>query len=77
MNNHTRPHKCRYCATFPGGAERKDLWRHLYNCHADEPAVRNDRRFRREHLPCPRCGKYMRADNLKRHLNICGHGGGR
>lgn len=72
MNNHTRPHKCLYCTTFQGGAERKDLLRHLRNHHADEPEVQKDKRVWRQHARCPRCDALpMRVDNLKRHMKTC------
>lgn len=77
MNNHTRPWKCEYCTTFLGGAERKDLSRHLRTSHPDRLEVRGDRTNWKEVASCERCGKEMRADNLKRHLKTCmvGRGG--
>ncbi|KAH6855989.1 hypothetical protein B0I37DRAFT_66460 [Chaetomium sp. MPI-CAGE-AT-0009] len=69
-NNHTRPKKCAYCS-FHGGAERKDLARHMRKCHPDLPEVRGDRTIWKEVARCGRCGREMRADNLKRHLRTC------
>ncbi|KAK3294230.1 uncharacterized protein B0H64DRAFT_182513 [Chaetomium fimeti] len=69
-NNHTRPKKCDYC-DFRGGAERKDLARHLRTCHSDIPQVRGDRALWKEVAPCARCGREMRADNLKRSGCLC------
>ncbi|KAG7287276.1 hypothetical protein NEMBOFW57_006783 [Staphylotrichum longicolle] len=71
LNNHTRPNKCDFCTTFPGGAEWKDLARHVRKEHADHPAVRANRAYWKEVARCPRCDKKMRADNLKRHLRTC------
>ncbi|KAH6632404.1 hypothetical protein F5144DRAFT_603142 [Chaetomium tenue] len=65
-NNHTRPWKCDYCTSFRGGAERKDLARHLRTRHPE----RADPASFKEWALCARCGhgEPMRADNLKRHL---------
>ncbi|KAK3307224.1 uncharacterized protein B0T15DRAFT_167865 [Chaetomium strumarium] len=72
MNNHTRPHKCEYCKDYKGGAEHKDLARHVHTCHP-EMVPRGDRTYSKEFVSCPRCDvKNMRADNLKRHLKTCG-----
>ncbi|SPQ25404.1 de66275d-7bf2-4842-a961-336f8ee8b53d [Thermothielavioides terrestris] len=73
QHNHTRPRKCPYCTAFRGGAERKDLARHMRRAHADRPDVRADRTLWREvNRRCERCGASgMRADNLKRHLKRC------
>ncbi|KAK4239030.1 hypothetical protein C8A03DRAFT_32953 [Achaetomium macrosporum] len=72
MKNHSRPHKCPYCNVYRGGAERKDLARHVHKFHPDM-ARRDDRTYSKEFVPCPRCDvKNMRADNLKRHLRTCG-----
>ncbi|KAK4041592.1 hypothetical protein C8A01DRAFT_34317 [Parachaetomium inaequale] len=74
QNNHTRPWKCRYCTTFKGGAERKDLARHVRTRHPDLHEVRGDKANWKEVVHCERCGKEMRADNLKRHLKTCAVG---
>ncbi|KAK3901743.1 hypothetical protein C8A05DRAFT_16105, partial [Staphylotrichum tortipilum] len=71
QNNHTRPRKCPYCTTYPGGAEAKDLARHVRRDHPEE--TRRDRRWAKEVRKCPKCGKYMRGDNYKmRHSKTCG-----
>jgi hypothetical protein len=70
-NNHTRPKDCPYCKIFRGGAEFKDLARHVRTCHADLHEVRNNRMYWKEQASCPRCGREMRADNLRRHLRTC------
>ncbi|KAK4154568.1 hypothetical protein C8A00DRAFT_32692 [Chaetomidium leptoderma] len=69
QNNHTRPRKCPYCKDFEGGAEFKDLARHVRRKHADE--ARDDKKFWKEMVNCPRCAYPMRADNVKRHLKVC------
>jgi hypothetical protein len=74
QNNHTRPWKCPYCTTFKGGAERKDLARHVRTRHPDLHEVRGDRANWKEVVHCEWCGKEMRADNLKRHLKTCAVG---
>jgi uncharacterized C2H2 Zn-finger protein len=71
QKNHSRPNKCPYCKTFKGGAEPKDLARHLRKAHSDLPQVRNDKRIWKEMVRCPRCAKDMRVDNRNRHLKTC------
>ncbi|KAK4100800.1 hypothetical protein N658DRAFT_507479 [Parathielavia hyrcaniae] len=71
QNNHTRPWKCPYCTTFPGGANRKDLNRHLRRFHPLEPQVRDNKAHWKEVVRCAGCGREMRADNLKRHIKKC------
>ncbi|KAL2121296.1 hypothetical protein VTJ04DRAFT_5323 [Mycothermus thermophilus] len=72
-NNHTRPWKCQYCGDkYRGGAERKDLARHLRKYHRDIPEVQNDKRVWMEEMSCPGCHRQMRGDNLrKRHMETC------
>ena len=62
MNNHTKRRKCDFCSA--GGAEHKDLNRHMWSKHPDEA-----RRLGvpKEEDQCPRCPYSGRRDNVKRH----------
>ncbi|KAK4187667.1 hypothetical protein QBC35DRAFT_384428 [Podospora australis] len=73
LHNHTKRRQCPFTnCTWPGGAETKDLNRHLWTNHRDY-AQQND--IKREEKPCgfPGCNYYGRKDNLKRHRDTKGH----
>ncbi|KAK4132127.1 hypothetical protein BT67DRAFT_435784 [Trichocladium antarcticum] len=60
--------RCDLCAA--GGAETKDLNRHMWVKHPDAARARG---VRREESACPRCAYTGRSDNVKRHRDVKGH----
>ena len=68
MNNHTKRRRCKLCSA--GGAEYKDLNRHMWSKHPDEA-----RRLGvpKEEDQCLRCGYSGRRDNVKRHKDQLEH----
>ncbi|KAL1843196.1 hypothetical protein VTJ49DRAFT_2747 [Mycothermus thermophilus] len=71
QNNHLRRWKCPHCTEYKGGAERKDLARHVRKCHRDLAEVLGDKSLWKEEVLCPGCHKKMRSDNRKRHMRTC------
>lgn len=68
MHNHTKRRRCDLCDG--GGAETKDLNRHMWTHHPDEARRRG---VPREEDRCPRCNYGGRKDNVKRHKDKKGH----
>ncbi|KAK4101253.1 hypothetical protein N658DRAFT_486283 [Parathielavia hyrcaniae] len=62
MKNHTKPNKCDICVA--GGAETKDLNRHMWTNH---PAEAKRRGVPKDEVQCPGCEYKGRKDNVKRH----------
>ncbi|KAL2193214.1 hypothetical protein P885DRAFT_46008 [Corynascus similis CBS 632.67] len=60
--------RCDICGA--GGAETKDLYRHMWAHHSDEARARG---LPREEDICLRCGYSGRRDNVKRHKDNLGH----
>ncbi|KAH6845684.1 hypothetical protein B0I37DRAFT_435031 [Chaetomium sp. MPI-CAGE-AT-0009] len=67
INNHTKRRRCDICGR--GGAENKDLNRHMWANHPDEARERN---VPKEWDQCY-CGYSGRKDNVKRHKDTLGH----
>ncbi|KAL2139880.1 hypothetical protein VTI28DRAFT_4538 [Corynascus sepedonium] len=67
-NNHTKRRKCDICGA--GGAETKDLYRHMWAHHSDEARAQG---LPKEEDICLRCGYTGRRDNVKRHKDNLGH----
>jgi hypothetical protein len=67
-NNHTKRRKCHYCDA--GGAETKDLNRHMWSRHPD---LARQLGVPREWDQCSKCGYAARKDNVKRHKDKKGH----
>lgn len=67
QNNHFKRRRCDICGT--GGAENKDLFRHMWTHHPDEA---RRRRLPKEEDRCY-CGYSGRKDNVKRHKDTLGH----
>ncbi|KAK4173524.1 hypothetical protein QBC36DRAFT_55646 [Triangularia setosa] len=72
MNNHTKRRKCPIKDCDGGGAETKDLHRHLWAKHSDYAREKN---IPRVEQPCgwPGCDYHGRTDNLKRHRDNHNH----
>ncbi|KAK4232933.1 hypothetical protein C8A03DRAFT_19887 [Achaetomium macrosporum] len=68
QNNHTKRRKCEYCDA--GGAETKDLNRHMWTHHPD---LARQLGVPREWDRCSKCGYAARKDNVKRHKDRKGH----
>jgi hypothetical protein len=62
MNNHTKPRECPICQK--GGAEMKDLNRHMWTHHPDEAWELG---VPKEEAQCEKCEYSGRKDNVKRH----------
>ncbi|KAK3299521.1 uncharacterized protein B0H64DRAFT_316477 [Chaetomium fimeti] len=67
VNNHTKRRRCDICGV--GGAENKDLNRHMWTHHSDEARRRG---LPKEEDWCS-CGYSGRKDNVKRHKDTLGH----
>ncbi|KAK3306183.1 uncharacterized protein B0T15DRAFT_220830 [Chaetomium strumarium] len=67
-NNHSKRRKCKYCDA--GGAETKDLNRHMWTHHPD---LARELGVPRELDRCSKCGYAARKDNVKRHKDKKGH----
>ncbi|GAB1318156.1 hypothetical protein MFIFM68171_08366 [Madurella fahalii] len=67
-NNHTKRRRCDLCDG--GGAETKDLNRHMWSRHPEEARQRN---IPRDEDKCPTCDYKGRKDNVKRHRDTKKH----
>jgi hypothetical protein len=68
INNHIKPRECPIC--HKGGAEMKDLNRHMWTHHPDEAWTLG---VPREEAQCEICEYSGRKDNVKRHKDKKGH----
>jgi len=68
IKNHTKRRRCDICGA--GGAETKDLNRHMWAHHTE---VARERGLLKEEDRCGMCGYWARKDNLKRHKDYHGH----
>ncbi|KAK3689314.1 hypothetical protein B0T22DRAFT_536257 [Podospora appendiculata] len=72
QNNHTRPRTCDYCPPggYKGGAEMKDLNRHIWTFHPTQAKALGTPKDEDE---CPNCDYKGRSDNVKRHRKKHNH----
>ncbi|KAK3348536.1 hypothetical protein B0H65DRAFT_508404 [Neurospora tetraspora] len=72
QNNHRRPRKCPIEGCTYGGAEQKDLNRHLWSYH---PVYSREKNIPKEETMCdfPGCDYKGRKDNVRRHKDTVGH----
>jgi hypothetical protein len=68
INNHTKRRRCGICDA--GGAETKDLNRHMWTNHPDEARMLG---VPKDEDRCSMCGYTGRSDNVKRHKDKKGH----
>ncbi|KAG7284780.1 hypothetical protein NEMBOFW57_009392 [Staphylotrichum longicolle] len=68
MNNHNKRRRCNFCDG--GGAETKDLNRHMWTRHPNEARAFN---IPKDEVQCPMCDYSGRSDNVKRHRDTKGH----
>lgn len=68
FHNHTKPQECQLCGV--GGAEAKDLNRHMWAHHPDEARAL---KVPKDEGRCDVCGYSGRKDNVKRHRDTKGH----
>ncbi|KAK1773383.1 hypothetical protein QBC45DRAFT_398082 [Copromyces sp. CBS 386.78] len=75
QNNHRRPRECPKAnegCDYKGGAEKKDLHRHLWSHH---PVYARKNNIPEEKTKCdyPGCDYKGRKDNVRRHKETVGH----
>ncbi|VBB80965.1 Putative protein of unknown function [Podospora comata] len=72
MNNHTKRRQCPFLDCKGGGAETKDLNRHLWTHHPEYASAENIPKDE-EWCGFQGCGYHGRRDNLKRHRDSHNH----
>ncbi|KAM7183142.1 hypothetical protein V8F33_013772 [Rhypophila sp. PSN 637] len=69
QNNHLKKHHCGVPGcSWPGGAEQKDLDRHMWTNH---PNTAREQKVKKDEKVCPYCPYKGRGDNVARHLKKC------
>lgn len=70
QNNHFKKYHCGICPLeqWAGGAEKKDLDRHMWTTHPNKARAGG---VKRDEKSCPYCDYKGRADNVKRHMEKC------
>ncbi|KAK4664085.1 uncharacterized protein QC763_500050 [Podospora pseudopauciseta] len=72
MNNHTKRRQCPFVDCEGGGAETKDLHRHLWTHHPEYASAENIPKDE-EWCGFQGCGYHGRRDNVKRHRDNHNH----
>ncbi|KAK4210889.1 hypothetical protein QBC37DRAFT_24079, partial [Rhypophila decipiens] len=69
QNNHLKGHHCTVPGCeWPGGAEKKDLDRHMWTNHS---TTAREQKVKKDEKVCPHCAYKGRGDNVARHLKNC------